>query len=194
MRRTFIALAAMTLLAAAASAQQAVTATTEVFVTAKPTDVLSSNLIDLNITNAANETIGEIKDLIISQGDLNGYVVAVGGFLGLGERYVVVHPNAVQISYTENDRKWHAVMNTTKDQLKGGARVQVRRPLEALIGVTATSSRERPQYVAFPNLQHWRHPCSNRLITSFLKTQSATSTKSSTKPSGRPSRPAIRCP
>ena len=94
------------------------TTTTEVFVTAKPTDVLSSNLIDLNITNAASETIGEIKDLVLSQGDLNGYVVAVGGFLGLGERYVVVHPNAVQISYTENDRKWHAVMNTTKDQLK----------------------------------------------------------------------------
>ncbi len=118
MRRTFIALTAMTLLVGAASAQQAVTTTTEVFVTAKPTDVLSSNLIDLNITNPANETIGEIKDLVISQKDLSGYVVSVGGFLGIGERYVVVHPNAVQISYAENDRKWHAVMNTTKDQLK----------------------------------------------------------------------------
>ena len=118
MRHTFIALAATTLLAGAASAQQAVTTTTEVFVTAKPTDVLSSNLIDLNITNPANETIGEIKDLVISQRDLSGYVVSVGGFLGMGERHVVVHPSAVKVSYTENDRKWHAVMNTTKDQLK----------------------------------------------------------------------------
>jgi hypothetical protein len=117
MRRTLIALAATTLLAGAAFAQQAVTTTTEVFVTAKPTDVLSSNLIDLDITNPANETIGEIKDLVLSQGDLSGYVVSVGGFLGMGERYVVVHPNAVNISYTENDRQWHAVMNTTKDQL-----------------------------------------------------------------------------
>ena len=49
MRRTFIAIAATTLVAAAASAQQAVTTTTEVFVTAKPTDVLSSNLVGLNI-------------------------------------------------------------------------------------------------------------------------------------------------
>jgi PRC-barrel domain len=118
MRRIFLALTATALLLAAASAQQAVTTMTEVFVTAKPTDVLSSNLIDLNITNAANETVGEIKDLVLSQGDLSGYVVSVGGFLGIGERYVVVHPNAVQISYTENDRKWHAVMNTTKDQLR----------------------------------------------------------------------------
>jgi hypothetical protein len=118
MRRTFLALTATALLLAAASAQQAVTTMTQVFVTAKPTDVLSSNLIDLNITNAANETVGEIKDLVLSQGDLSGYVVSVGGFLGIGERYVVVHPNAVQTSYTENDRKWHAVMNTTKDQLR----------------------------------------------------------------------------
>ena len=53
MRRTLIALAATTLLAGAASAQQATTTTTEVFVKAKPTDVLSSNLIDLNIINEA---------------------------------------------------------------------------------------------------------------------------------------------
>ena len=118
MRCIFIALVATSLLAGAASAQQAVTTTTDVFVTAKPTDVLSSNLIDLNITNPANETIGEIKDLVISQGDLSGYVVSVGGFLGMGEHHVVVHPSAVKVSYTENDRKWHAVMNTTKDQLK----------------------------------------------------------------------------
>jgi hypothetical protein len=118
MRCIFIALAATTLLAGAASAQQAVTTTTETFVTAKPTDVLGSNLIDLNVTNEANDTIGEIKDLVLSQGNLTGYVVSVGGFLGMGERHVVVHPSAVKVSYTENDRKWHAVMNTTKDQLK----------------------------------------------------------------------------
>ena len=118
MRRILITLAATTLLAGAAIAQTAVTTTTETFVKAKPTDVLSNNLIGLNVTNQANETIGEIKDLILSQGDLSGYIVSVGGFLGLGERYVIVRPSAVKVSYTENDNKWHAVMNATKDQLK----------------------------------------------------------------------------
>ncbi|WP_114946765.1 PRC-barrel domain-containing protein [Microvirga calopogonii] len=118
MRRILMTLAATTLLAGAAVAQTAVTTTTETFVIAKPTDVLSNNLIGLNVTNEANETIGEIKDLILSQGDLSGYIVSVGGFLGLGERYVIVHPRAVKVSYTENDNKWHAVMNATKDQLK----------------------------------------------------------------------------
>ena len=118
MRRILITLATTTLLAGAAVAQTAVTTTSETFVTAKPTDVLSNNLIGLNVTNEANETIGEIKDLILSQGELSGYIVSVGGFLGLGERYVIVRPNAVKISYSENDNKWHAMMNATKDQLK----------------------------------------------------------------------------
>jgi len=90
MRCILIAIAATALLAGTAVAQTAVTTTTETFVVAKPTDVLSNNLIGLNVTNQANETIGEIKDLILSQGDLSGYIVSVGGFLGLGERYVIV--------------------------------------------------------------------------------------------------------
>jgi len=118
MRRILIAIAATALLAGTAIAQTAVTTTTETFVKAKPTDVLSNNLIGLNVTNEANDTIGEIKDLILSQGDLSGYIVSVGGLLGLGERYVIVSPSAVKVSYTENDNKWHAVMNATKDQLK----------------------------------------------------------------------------
>jgi PRC-barrel domain len=118
MRRILIAIAATALVAGTAVAQTAVTTTTETFVTAKPTDVLSNNLIGLNVTNQVNETIGEIKDLILSQGDLSGYIVSVGGFLGLGERYVIVRPSAVKVSYAENDNKWHAVMNATKDQLK----------------------------------------------------------------------------
>lgn len=118
MRRILIALAATTMIAGAASAQTAVTTTQEVFVKAQPTDVLSDNLIGLNVTNEANETIGEIKDLILSQGQLSGYILSVGGFLGLGERYVIVRPSAVKVTYDENGKKWHAVMNASKDQLK----------------------------------------------------------------------------
>lgn len=90
----------------------------EVFVTAKPTDVLSYNLVGLSITDPAKATIGEIKDLIIADGMLSGYVVSVGGFLGMGEKYVVVSPDAVKIVYTEADKKWSASMDTTKEALK----------------------------------------------------------------------------
>ncbi|WOC14580.1 PRC-barrel domain-containing protein [Pseudochrobactrum sp. MP213Fo] len=120
MRRILIALATSAAMVSFASAQTATTTstTTEMFVTAKPTDVLSYNLIGLNIVDAENNTIGEIKDLIISEGQLTGYIVSVGGFLGIGEKYVIVSPESVQVNYAEADKKWTAVMAATKEQVE----------------------------------------------------------------------------
>ncbi|SOC45697.1 PRC-barrel domain protein [Rhizobium subbaraonis] len=117
MRFITTALATM-MIAGAAYAQTAEVTKTETFVTVQPTDVLSYNLVGLNITNEADEAIGEIKDIVISEGQLAGYVVSVGGFLGMGEHFVMVTPAAVKITYLENDKKWTAMMNTTKDQLE----------------------------------------------------------------------------
>jgi hypothetical protein len=111
-----ISIAAASVLSTAALAQTAVTEGT--FVRAQPTDVLSYNLIGLNVTNTAKENIGEIKDLIISNEQLTGYIVSAGGFLGMGEHYVVVSPRALKVNYVEADKKWYATMNATKDQLK----------------------------------------------------------------------------
>jgi len=99
-------------------AQTATTATPEIYIKARPTDVLSSNLIGLNIQNNAKENIGEIKDLVISNEKVSGLILSVGGFLGIGERHVVVTPAAVKVVYSENDKKWTATMDTTKDALK----------------------------------------------------------------------------
>jgi len=101
-----------------AFAQTATNVETEVFVTAKPTDVISSNILNLDITNSKDESIGKIQDLIISEGALTGYIVSVGGFLGIGEKYVIVAPQSVEILYAENDKKWSAKMDTTKEALE----------------------------------------------------------------------------
>ncbi|WP_029005680.1 PRC-barrel domain-containing protein [Azorhizobium doebereinerae] len=119
MRRTLIALAATAaLVAPVVPALAQSTVATETFVKAAPTDVLSYNLIGLKVVNGQNESVGEIKDLILSQGQLSGYILSVGGFLGMGEHYVIVRPAAVKVAYNETDKKWTAVMNATKDQLK----------------------------------------------------------------------------
>ena len=49
---------------------------------------------------------------------IKGYILSVGGFLGMGERYVAVDPSSVAVKYDDNDKKWHANMNATSDQLK----------------------------------------------------------------------------
>lgn len=50
-----------------------------------------SKLIGLNVYNAQNEKIGSIKELMLNKnGSLDSAVIAVGGFLGVGERDVAV--------------------------------------------------------------------------------------------------------
>jgi hypothetical protein len=89
------------------------------FVSIPNGDGLSSKLIGLDIYNNANQDIGQIKDIAMNpNGHSQAYIVSVGGFLGLGEHYVAVNPSAVQVSYNAADKKWHASMNASADQLK----------------------------------------------------------------------------
>ena len=49
---------------------------------------------------------------------MKGYIVSVGGFLGMGTHYVAVDPGAVSITYDAGQKTWRAAMNATKDELK----------------------------------------------------------------------------
>ncbi len=89
------------------------------FVSIPQNDELSSKVVGLDIYNTDNKDIGQIKDIALNgNGRSQAYIVSVGGFLGLGEHYVAVNPSAVKVSYNEQDKKWHASMNATADQLK----------------------------------------------------------------------------
>ena len=92
----------------------------------------SSKVIGVNVYNEQNEKIGDISELIItSNGNVEGAVIGVGGFLGMGEHDILVPMNLLKFSnkagktsggMVSNDRKeWfpdRAVLNATKDQLK----------------------------------------------------------------------------
>lgn len=89
----------------------------ETYVTVPSNDELGSKLVGLDIYNKDNKDIGTIKDIALNpNGRAAAYIVSVGGFLGMGEHYVAVSPNAVNLSY--KDSKWNAEMNATADQLK----------------------------------------------------------------------------
>lgn len=106
------------LLASPAFAQAAQPAPGAKTVTVSPNATLSYNLIGLNVYDGANNNVGEIKDLVIDHGQLAGYILSVGGFLGMGEHYVAVSPSSIGLDYKDADKKWHAVINATKDELK----------------------------------------------------------------------------
>ncbi|WP_412057691.1 PRC-barrel domain-containing protein [Bartonella sp. DGB2] len=86
------------------------------YVSPSDTDFVASSLIGTNVQNLQDETIGEVKDIVLRQNNLEGIVIGVGGFLGIGERYVVVSPDTIQMSHA--DGKWKLVANATKDSLK----------------------------------------------------------------------------
>ncbi|MGE7152405.1 PRC-barrel domain-containing protein [Methylorubrum rhodesianum] len=94
------------------------TATAKIkFVTAKPAEVTSSKIVGKNLYNNKNETIGEVEDLVIDNGKtVTGVVVSVGGFLGMGERYVLVDPSSIFLH--KADGKLKAMVDTDKDALK----------------------------------------------------------------------------
>ena len=98
-------------------------------------------LVGVNVYNAGNEKIGEVKDiLLVKSGKADKAILSVGGFLGLGEHYVAVPYDQVKwadeparsassgtgtttgsSTTTSSTRKWypdHAEYNATKDQLK----------------------------------------------------------------------------
>lgn len=58
----------------------------------------TDELIGRDVTNAQDEAIGEISDLLLDQEQkVTGVIVGVGGFLGIGQKQVALPIEAVQI-------------------------------------------------------------------------------------------------
>jgi hypothetical protein len=87
-------------------------------------DMLSSKLIGTDVHNATNQDIGTIKDVAVKSGRVQAYVLSVGGFLGMGDHYVAVSPQALTINYDTNSKSPHATMNTTEAQLRAAPAFQ----------------------------------------------------------------------
>lgn len=88
------------------------------FTSVQPTDVPGSRLMGVNVYSKQDESIGEIEDLLIENGKtIRAVILGVGGFLGVGERYVAVDPSSITFMRSGNTGAVRAVLDTTKDQL-----------------------------------------------------------------------------
>ena len=56
----------------------------------------ASSLIGMDVRNSQNEKLGEIKDVVVDlhSGKVAYVVLSVGGFLGIGDKYVAIPPTA----------------------------------------------------------------------------------------------------
>ena len=89
------------------------------FINVQSDNMLSSNVVGLDVYNDQNNDIGKIQDIVFDTSKkMTGYIVSVGGFLGMGTRYVAVDPDAVKVTFDASNKVWRATMNASKDQLK----------------------------------------------------------------------------
>ena len=83
--------------------------------------VSASDLLGTTVLDAKDESIGEVGDVIVSEnGDVEAYIVDVGGFLGIGEKPVALDASQLDIlkgsdgslvvrtSFTEEELSSHA--------------------------------------------------------------------------------------
>jgi hypothetical protein len=74
----------------------------------------TSKVVGSTVVNEANETVGTIDDLIVTPNEKVPFaVLSVGGFLGMGTKYVVVPFSALQVQ----DKKM-VLPGATKESLK----------------------------------------------------------------------------
>lgn len=78
----------------------------------------TSKLVGSKVYNEANENIGSIEDIVLkADGAMDEVVLSVGGFLGIGEKFVAVPFGDLKITRDGSNIK--IVTKGTKDSLKG---------------------------------------------------------------------------
>lgn len=81
-------------------------------------ELRTSKLVGSNVYNEANENIGSIEDIVLkSDGAMDEVVLSVGGFLGMGEKFVSVPFSDLKIARDGSSMK--VTTNGTKESLKG---------------------------------------------------------------------------
>ena len=81
--------------------------------------VLAKELIGQNVYAPDKTKIGSISDLILSKDakTVDGFVIGVGGFLGIGEKSVAMKLDRLQISHDSRDGSVQLIMDAKKEEL-----------------------------------------------------------------------------
>ncbi|MEE4235865.1 MAG: PRC-barrel domain-containing protein, partial [Anderseniella sp.] len=80
--------------------------------------ILSHELLGAPVYTANDEQVGDINDMIINlDGTVDGVVIGVGGFLGIGEKEVAVKMDAISVTPLQ-DGSVQLLLSTTREELE----------------------------------------------------------------------------
>ena len=81
--------------------------------------VSAEDLVGLRVYDANKEWVGEVDNLIVTPtGDVVAAILGVGGYLGIGEKDVVVDFSTLMLTRNMDDDSLRIYADVTKDQLK----------------------------------------------------------------------------
>ena len=80
--------------------------------------VFGSNILNESVYGPDGANIGEVEDILVkSDGKIEGLVVGVGGFLGLGEKNVALRMDQFKVM-PEADGRARINVSATEDELR----------------------------------------------------------------------------
>jgi sporulation protein YlmC with PRC-barrel domain len=81
--------------------------------------ILANDLIGRRVYSGEGETVGDINDLLVNiDGSVEGVVIGVGGFLGMGEKEVAVEMEAISVSSEPETGNIRLVLSSTREDLE----------------------------------------------------------------------------
>ena len=81
--------------------------------------LLASAIIGGSVYSPADESVGDVNDLVIKPtGEIEAVVVGVGGFIGIGEKDVAIALNRFTMEPTPDFASTKLVLNATKEELQ----------------------------------------------------------------------------
>ncbi len=89
----------------------------EFLATQKSGEIRVRQWIGAPLKSVSGETVGDINDFLISDGEVTGVIAGVGGFLGIGEKDVAMPLSAVDLQ-SNQDGERVAMVDVTKADLK----------------------------------------------------------------------------
>jgi hypothetical protein len=114
---------------------------------------MGSKLMNATVYSPQNEAIGDVNDVILTRdGAVDGVVVGVGGFLGIGEKDVAIKMDRIKL--TETDNGVQLVLEATKEELAAApeftSKDDVKAAADAQNSQTQTQGLNAPEQPAIP--------------------------------------------
>jgi uncharacterized protein YrrD len=104
----------------------------------------NKEVIGKDVVNVMDEKVGTIADLVMDQDQkLVGAVLSVGGFLGIGEKWVGIPVD--KIDFPTNDQPARLLIAVTEEQLKNAPDFLTRDQVEAQAAVDQSQQQTMEQ-------------------------------------------------